>query len=306
MRIFYTMLLVLFLGNLAYSQNDRLYTMFVFNKLQYNPGYAGSNEALTIGAHYRHQWQGIIGAPRTITAFAHTPFAHNRSGLGLSVISDEIGIFNSTFANLSYAYRIALKNDTKLSVGLSVQMDYTRFDWAKADLIDNFDAVIPFGEPSSSTFNMGMGVYYTGPKFYLGASVPQFMRNALTSEALQGFGRVNDFRTYYFMGGTVFKLGGSTYLRPSVLISYVNNAPISVDLNISLLFLESFWVGASYRLGDSVDAFVQFPVAKQLRLAVGMDYALSELSYFTKGSFEVMLEYTFKTAGDKINNIRFF
>ncbi len=306
MRILYTILLVLFLGNLACSQNDRLYTLFVFNKLQYNPAYTGSKEALTIGVHYRHQWEGIKGAPRTITAFAHTPFAQNRSGLGLSIISDEIGIFNSTYMNLGYAYRIALKNETKLSVGLNFQMDHTRFDWTKADLIDNFDAVIPFGEPSASTFNVGMGVYYASSKFYLGVSVPQFMRNGLTSEAYQGFGRVNDFRTYYFMGGLVFKLGNNVYLRPSALISYVNNAPLSTDLNLSLLFLESLWAGVSYRFGDSVDAFVQFPVMKQMKVALGVDYTLSELSHFTKGSFEVMLEYTFKTAGDKVNNIRFF
>lgn len=307
MKLFYTIVLVLLIGNFGYSQNDRLYSMFVFNKLQYNPAYAGSAEVLNLGAHYRHQWQGIEGAPRTITAFAHMPFAGGRSAAGLSVISDEIGIFNTTYVKMDYAYRIAFKNGHKLSIGLDAQVDITRFDWTKADLIDNIDSAIPFGEASNSTFNMGMGIYYASDKFYLGASIPQFMRNSITSEAYRGFKDLNDFRTNYLMGGLVFKVGQKMHLRPSILITYVKNAPIEADFNLSLLFLESFWIGGSYRLGESADAFVQFPISNQLKIAVGVDYALTELNSFTKGSFEVMVEYSFvHNSNEKINNIRFF
>lgn len=306
MRIIHLLFLVFVLSNIAYGQNDRLYSMFVFNKLQYNPAYAGSVEALSIGAHYRHQWQGVEGAPRTVTAFAHTPLAKGRSGLGLSFISDDIGIFNSTFIKMDYAYRVSFKNETKLSVGLNAQFDFTRFDWTKADLIDNFDAIIPFGQPSNSAFNVGMGIYYSGPKFYIGASLPRFLRNAITSEAYRGFADLNDFRAHYLMGGIIFKLGQKIHLRPSLLVTYVKNAPIETDFNLSLLFLESFWIGGSYRLGESADAFVQFPVTPQLKVAVGVDYALTELNSFTKGSFELMVEYLFRYDNQKVNNIRFF
>ncbi len=280
--------------------------MFVFNKLQYNPAYAGSVDALNVGAHYRHQWQGLEGAPKTITAFAHTPIMNGRSGVGLSVISDEIGIFNSTFAKMDYAYRIGFKNDTKLSLGLSAQFDFTRFDWTKAELIDNVDSAIPFGEPSGTSFNVGTGIYYSGKNFYVGISAPTLLRNSITSSAYAGFGQLKDLRAHYLMGGVVFKINSKIHIKPSLLISYVKNAPNEVDFNLSLLFLESFWIGASYRLDESADAFVQFPLTQQLKLAVGVDYALTELNSFTKGSFEVMVEYLFKYDNEKVNNIRFF
>jgi len=280
--------------------------MFVFNKLQYNAAYAGSADALNVGAHYRHQWQGLDGAPRTITAFAHTPIAGGRSGVGLSLISDEIGIFQSTYAKLDYAYRIGFKNDTKLSIGINAQMDFTRFDWSKADLIDNVDVAIPFGARSNSAFNVGAGLYYSGDKFYVGASVPNFLRNTITSEAYTGFADLNDLRAYYLMGGVIFKISPKVHLRPSLLVSYVKNAPKEVDFNLSLLFLESFWIGVSYRLNESADAFIQLPLTQQIKVAVGVDYALTELNSFTKGSFEVMVEYLFKYDNEKVNNIRFF
>ena len=280
--------------------------MFVFNKLQYNPAYAGSADALNVGAHYRHQWQGLEGAPKTITAFAHTPIMKGRSGLGLSLVSDEIGIFQSNYVKMDYAYRIGLKNDTKLSLGLSAQFDFTRFDWTKAELIDNIDSAIPFGAPSDNTLNVGAGIYYSGKNFYIGASVPNLMRNAITSSAYAGFGQLKDLRAHYLMGGIVFKINPKIHIKPSLLVSYVKNAPTEIDFNLSFLFLESFWIGASYRLDESADAFIQIPLSQQLKVAIGVDYALTELNSFTKGSFEVMVEYLFKYDNEKVNNIRFF
>jgi type IX secretion system PorP/SprF family membrane protein len=306
MRILYITTFLFFIGNIAFAQHDRLYTMFVFNKLQYNPAYAGNAGALNIGAHYRHQWQGFEGAPKTVTAFAHTPLDKDRGGLGLSIISDEIGLLNSTYTKLDYAYRIAFKNETKLSVGLTGEIDFTRFDWSKADLIDNFDAVIPFGQASNTSFNVGTGIYFEGNKFYVGYSMPRLLRNAITSEAYKGFGEINGFRPHYLMGGLIFKAGPKVHIRPSLLMTYIANAPFELDFNLSVLFLESFWIGGSYRLGESADAFVQFPVSKQLKVAVGLDYSLSEINTFTRGSFEVMVEYLFKFDNEKINNIRFF
>jgi len=160
MRLLFTITILFFLVSTGFSQSDRLYSMFVFNKLQYNPAYAGAKEVLNAGAHYRHQWQGVTGAPRTITAFAHTPFAAGRSGIGLSLVSDEIGIFQTTIGKLDYAYRVGFRDGSKLSFGLDVQFDNTRFNWAKAELVDNIDTTIPFGTAAANAFNFGVGLYY--------------------------------------------------------------------------------------------------------------------------------------------------
>lgn len=306
MRNILTVLLLCLSTCWLLAQNNQLYSMFVFNKLQYNPAYAGSKGIPTIGTHYRHQWHGLEGAPRTITLFGHTPIADKRGGIGLSLISDEIGMFNTYYATGAYAYRIAFKNDTKLSIGLQAQYDHSRLDWSKLNLLDNLDVGLPTNQTSLSAFNVGMGLYYSGPRFYVGASVPQFLRNAITSDFYQGIGSLNPLRTYYFMGGLVFDLNSQIKVKPSILISYVNNTPFEADFNLSVLFLNSFWIGASYRLDESIDAFVQFPVTKNLKLALGVDYATTALNQYTKGSFEIMLEYIFHQQNGGVNNIRFF
>jgi len=306
MRNIYLLFLILFLGNDLMAQNNQLYSMFVFNKLQYNPAYAGSKGAPTVGAHYRHQWQGVIGAPRTITLSGHTPIAGKRSGVGLSLISDEIGMFNSLYFTGAYAYRITFKNDTKLSIGLQAQYDHSRLDWAKLELLDNVDVGLPIDQNSLSAFNVGAGIYYSGPKFFVGASVPQLLRNSITNDYYDNLGELNPLRTYYGMGGLVFDLSNNVKLKPSLLISYVPNAPMEADFNLSALFMNTIWVGASYRLEESINAFVQFPISKNLKLAIGADYPTTALNQFTKGSFEVMIEYVFRRQNDGVNNIRYF
>ena len=291
---------------IAMAQHNPNKTMFVFNKLQLNPAYAGSKNAMTVGVHYRHQWQGVSGAPRTLSAFAHTPIAGQRNGVGFSLTADEIGIFNTIYSNLAYAYKIGFKDDTRLSLGINAQYEFSRFDWSKAELIDQIDSTIPFDQTSSSSINFGLGLYYEGKNFFVGASIPQMLRNSITSELYTSFSQLNPLQTYYLMGGYVFYVNKNISIKPSLLISYLPNAPFEADLNLSVLFLETFWVGASYRLEEAASLFVQVPVRKGLKVALGADYALSDINQFTKGSFELMLNYTLSYEDDKINNIRFF
>lgn len=310
MRILYTFCFLLLFGSLGLAQNNTNYSLFVFNKLQFNPAYAGSANAITAGAHYRHQWQGIYGAPRSITAFAHMPISGKRNGVGLSITTDEIGIFNTVYTSAAYAYKIDLKNDHRISLGMNAQVEHARFDWSKADLVDQIDSAIPFGATSNSAINFGLGIYYEGPNFYVGLSVPQLLRNALSTDLLYNdFKELSPLRTYYLMGGMVFPINDNIHIRPSIAISYVPNAPTEADFNLSVLFLKSFWIGASYRLEESANMFVQVPITDQLKVAVGVDYTLAELNAITKGSFEVMIEYTLgnnSKNGSKVDNIRFF
>ena len=76
----------------AWGQQDAQYTQFMFNKLYFNPAYAGGKEALCLSGLYRKQWIGIDGAPQTATINIHAPIWKRRMGLGLSITNDQIGL----------------------------------------------------------------------------------------------------------------------------------------------------------------------------------------------------------------------
>jgi len=300
-------LMVMLVAGSVFSQGDPHYSMYMFNKLAINPAYAGSRDALTLTGHYRNQWEGIDGAPKTFTFAGHAPFFKNRVGVGLSLISDKIGMVNTTYVDMSYAYRIKVSDEAKLAIGLQGQLDFGRIDWSKADPLDGGDQRFSEGRETRLNPNFGLGVYYQHEKYYIGASVPRILKTSIyDKDARSQSVSINSLRSYYLMGGFVSRVGENVKFQPGALVSINPNAPFEFDLNASFVFMDALWVGASYRLGDSFDFILQYRFNQQLKAAIAADLTLTELNNYSPGSFELMLEYTLQFDGAKYNNIRYF
>lgn len=300
-KILSTFLFVAFMFPLAAQQNPQ-FTHFMFNKLVYNPAYAGNREALSVSAIYRNQWSGVDGAPRTLNVNVHTPFSGKRAGIGMSLVSDQVGMLQTTFANLAYNYKLKINDDTQLGIGLMGRMEHGRIDWSEADPADLDDQLI-FSEASTSWQpNVGFGFYLSGKNYYVGISAPTLLRNTLYTD----IGYEGVYRTYYGMAALIFNINEKLKFKPSVLISYNNNAPTDFDFNASFLVMDVLWLGGSWRAGDSIDAIVQYQFSNELRAGMAFDFTTSKLKDFTTGSYELMVEYTFTTGDEQAQNIRYF
>lgn len=285
------------------AQSDVQYTHFTFNKLAFNPGYTGAKGSFDALALYRNQWSGIDGAPRTIHVNAHTPFAGRRNGIGIALTSDEIGKVSTNSVEMSYAYRIKLGGSNVLSLGVSGRLEQLRFRWSDSDPVDPDDPEIPQGDETAFATNFGTGAYFLGKKYYFGLSMPRLLKNGLY---LNRDGKNDNPRTTYVTGGFSTSLSRNVELVPSVMVSVNPAAPVDVDLNANFIFLNTFWVGGSYRLGDSFDALAGVEFGNGLRLGVGRDFTQSELNKVTNGSWEVMMGYTFRCKSCEVSHLRFF
>ena len=292
------------------GQQDIQYTQFMFNKLNFNPAYAGSKSSFYLSAIYRKQWIGIQRAPQSITLNAHGAVLKKRLGLGLSVSYDEIGFSNRVSIETNYAYIIRFKNKSFLSLGLRGSMYYTQIRWDQADLIDNFDTAIPQSMTSAILPNFGAGVYYEAKNFYVGLSVPHIFANKGDFDIASSNGTVEpDFtQHYYFMGGFTFDLSEKVQIQQNLLLKYVVNAPLAVDINLSVVFLKRILFGLTYRAGSSISALVQVQATPQLGIAAAYDYSTNALREHNSGSIEVMLSYWFVKKKDiqELYNERFF
>jgi len=93
----------LFVAVLGYSQQERQYTQFMYNKLSFNPGYAGSFDAASLTGIYRNQWIGLDGAPKSVTLSFDAPLKSDRVGVGLNLHTNKIGITPNFGAGLFYS-----------------------------------------------------------------------------------------------------------------------------------------------------------------------------------------------------------
>ena len=271
------------------SQQDPLFTQYMYNMSVVNPAYATDNPGmLNLGGIYRSQWVGIDGAPSTASFFAHTPVSE-RIELGLSIVHDEIGdVIKENNITADFAYVLPLDdNNNKLSFG--VKGGLTTFDGDLSRLETN-QLNDPAMQNLSEVFPVfGVGAYFFGEKYYLGLSAP----NLLTSKHLeneQGLRSLGEENIHYFLtGGYVFDLSEDFKLKPAFMARGVEGAPLSVDITANVLMFNKLEAGIGYRFGDSVTGLVNFAVTPGVRIGYAYDYTTSNLSSYNDGTHEFLL-----------------
>ena len=294
----------------AQAQNDVQFTNYNFSKLVYNPAYAGSSGGPSLAAIYRNQWVSLDGAPKTLHANFHMPFYENKCGFGVSITSDQIGAIQSNLLDASYAYRFKTGSNGVMSLGVTGRLEYGRVDWSEANPLDLGDEFIPNVNTGLFQPNFGFGAYYERSNLYAGFSIPQLINTSLYQQEdvnNQGI----DYRTSYLMFGYLMNLTKDVKFQPGVLLSLNKQVPFEADITANFIFLNTFWIGGNYRIGDSFDALVQYQVSNEMRVGLAFDFTMSELNKFTNGSLEVMISYNINKSlvarkAENINNLRYF
>ncbi|MBT8221344.1 MAG: type IX secretion system membrane protein PorP/SprF [Bacteroidia bacterium] len=285
------------------GQEEKHFTQFSFNKMVFNPGYAGSTDAMSITAMYRNQWTTIAGAPVTFNLNLHTPISQGRAGIGFSMITDQVGIFKKIHVDAIYNYKFRVFYNSTLSIGLNAGLHVNTIEWQLADAFDFGDGVIPTVEGTISKPNFGVGFFLSSERYFVGMSAPRLLKSAAFLEEDAG---VLSKRPYYMMGGMVLDLNKSVKLKPSMMVSLVPNAPFELDFSLSALFLDKFWIGGAYRLGDSFGALMQYELSQQLQVGVSFDFTISELRRFSGETMEFMMRYNLEFKDRDVRNIRYF
>ncbi len=288
-----------------WGQQEAMFTQYMFNGLAINPAYAGSHESLSATLLFRDQWTGLPQAPSTQTFSIHSPVKNAKIALGLQFIHDKLAIFEQYGVNGSYAYRIFTAKGT-LSLGL--QFGFTSYQAKLSDLVpqDPSDPVFQ-GNVRKTMPNFGAGVYYYTDRFYIGLSAPQLVTNSLSNDIVEIDADARQARHYFLTAGHVFDLSHNVKLKPNVLIKAVAGAPIQMDLNANVLFSDVLWLGLSWRSLSDIDALIELQLTDQLLMGYSYDFAsTTDLSRVNSGSHELMLNYRFRYAKNKVITPRYF
>ena len=293
----------------GYCQQDILVSQYMFNHLLLNPAYAGSKDYMMATLLYRKQWVDFKGAPTTQVASLHAPIGLTNFGWGALVSHDKIGVTDRTDVYANAAYHLPVGNKLKLSMGIRAGGGF--YSYKNSDLI-YWDANDPaFAGDRTSAFlpNIGAGVYLYGNKFYAGLSVPTIISYDPTkSLSINSNGTIvpRQVRHYFATTGVALELNPNVVFKPSVLVKYVQNAPVEADFNASVLLSQILWIGASYRTNDSFVALLEFQLTKQLRFGYSYDFTTTDVKNYSNGSHEIMLGYDFGYDIMKIKTPRYF
>lgn len=297
-------LLVSFSGWYAVAQQNPEYTQYMYNTITVNPGYTGSVGTLEANLLLRKQWVNIDGAPQTGTVGIHSPIGNKKIGLGLNIISDELGPSSEQTVTGNMSYAIDLGVNTKLAFGLKAGARMLNIDWSKGRFYNANDVLLNNNINNKLMPTIGSGAYMYSNKWYVGLSVPSFLRYDFYDDVQESV--VSDKLHYYFIGGYVFDLSDAVKFKPSVLVKAVSGSPLATDFSANFLLQEKVTLGASYRMDDSVSALVGLQFAKDFFIGYSFDYTVTELNKYNDGTHEVILRYQMPQKSTTIKSPRFF
>lgn len=267
------------------AQQDALYSQYMFNQFTINPAYAGTRNSFSSVLLFRNQWSGLSGAPNTLNFSVHAPFSGKKMALGLNFIADEIGPSKNSSIMGTYAYHLQTSKG-KLSFGLRGGFYSSSLNTSQLNFFNSSDVHNTGEVYQTITPNFDFGVYYFTPKFYSGLSVNHmFDDNAENTSQTQ----LNLNRHFFFNTGAVFVKNENLVFKPSFMVRYNAGSPISFDLNTSVLFKKTIWVGLTYRSSKSLIFISEYNISDFLRVGYSYDFDLSKLRKFHSGSHEVFI-----------------
>lgn len=288
------------------AQQDPQLSNYMFNVMEFDPAYAGSENQLSAVLQARSQWDGITGHPFTGIAGIHTPLQTINSGIGIEITGDQAGQFNTFGAHINYAYIIKLKKNAVLSLGAQGGVMQESLNGANlrapqgvytGGTINHNDPIIPDALASSTAPDAGIGAFFHSNKLAIGISAQHVLPSNFLFSGPSENAEVSLTQTYYGYASYYITLSKILTLRPCVLIK-ADSTHEQVDGDLILMYKDLFYVGAGYRgfsstTQDAGIILVGIKLSANWYFGYSYDLTLSGLAGYESGTNEIYLRYTY-------------
>lgn len=279
----------------TWAQQEIHYSQYLYEKLLYNPAYAGNNgDNTSLTFLHKNQWAAI---DQTFNAYAfalNTSFSQERIGIGLNLQSENLSAYRLTYLQVPVSYKVKIENGF-LSFGLEAGIRTANYDYAALNIREPEDKVL--NTLNSIHPDASFGLFYRKETYYLGFSVKHLLPN--TSYNSQFKKEITNRTSYALFAYKIF-LTPNLNLIPSSIMR-ISGSKYYVDLGGHLEYHDFVWLGAFYRSNKQFTiqtAFVVNRLVKKInnKLLIGyaLDYGYSNLYPFSGASHEITLKYDIK------------
>ena len=237
-----------------------------------NPAAVGEEKGHTISLNLRSQWIQSLNADAPQVQTLNTIHrVTNCIGLAGSVVSDKVFLQRQTAFFADFSYSLPLTESSTIYLGLKAggnlyYLDGTRFKTYNKE----YD---PYLQGISGKFqpNVGVGVYYTRPQFYIGVSAPNLLASDKTKLVEDRVTTVSERMLLYSTGGYYFPLTEDVTVKPSYLFYVSKGSQYQLSATASVIYRDFLEAGATYRTTQATNGYILFNIPK-FYLSVGYGF----------------------------------
>jgi len=284
---------------IAQTTEEAVFTHYTINPVLINPAVTGFDDEHRIQMNIRTAFTSAPGAPKTYAISYNGPVG-NTLGLGLNVLSENIGSFTNYRIQLNYGFRIPVSDMVKLGAGFSTEFTSRRL--SDAVLFDGPDPIIMSNIDGIRFFDAAAGFYGEfNEATFVGVSLPNMVMTRLNqiSSASDSTG-TSFFKSFIFHAGHELEIKDfDIKIEPSVMLRSMENVPFQVDFNLLAKFLdEKFITGLSYRAGvGGVAGILLGAKVTAFNLYYSYDLSFGDFQPYNGGSHEVTVAFSFDKDG---------
>ena len=223
----------------------------------FNPAAVGKDPLINVAGTYAMTLTGFEHNPRTMYIGGDMPFTllNSTHGVGLQLMSDQIGLFTHQRLAVQYAYKHKLLGGM-LSVGVQVGLLSEKFKGSELDLENTSDPVFSTSDATGTATDLSAGLYYRHRNWYVGVSI----LHATAPSVELGDRSILDLSSaYYLTGGYNIKLRNPFItIHPSVLARY-DGVGYRADITTRVKYTHDkrvLYAGVAYSPTNSVTALI--------------------------------------------------
>ena len=286
MRSYVFLIVIVFVGS-CFAQQDPLFSQYTFNKTAINPAVITNENEIEASFFHKRQWTKIEDGPTFQNMSVIAPIRYNSMGIGMNVHNDWFRELNrfGVWGMVNYRLNIA---EGIFAFGLELGLNQHGFRLKSLEVKDQDDPVVE--ENNLWEADIGAGFFYRKSNWYLGFS-SKHLRN-------KSFGT-----HHYLIGGVKLKLFNNIDWIPSFLLKSADLEKVSSqgDITSYFKFLNSFWVGISYRTNNVLGIQAGLDIEKlnpKLYNSISLGYAYEQSmgneQIFQGATHEIMIQVLFE------------
>jgi type IX secretion system PorP/SprF family membrane protein len=281
----YSLAVIVFLysmqSNLIFAQQTPVFANYSYNTVIINPAHAGYYDDVDATLVNSSFFNAVDGSPQNLSLTVNAPLRSKNLGLAAGVSVDQIGVTTATSFFGSYSYKIFFDSEYAqgrwwaydpniISFGITAGGIQYNENLLSLGILDD-----PEFQQNISEFvpALGVGFLYSKDRIYFGLSAPNLLGSSISSE--RGINLKSAYYSYFGYRFFTTQLE-EVLVNPSVLVKYVSGAPLQVDCNLMVNYLNKVEFGAGYRTSETLSLLAGFHIGTNFKLLYNYSYALKE------------------------------